>query len=109
MVKNLPADGRRSPGSFVGKARPFAAMAGADYGVFANGRWYMSKNIQQMLDWLEFKLQKQPSRKKRLASLRPGAQFAPEVMTLSPEHRNAFNLNSSAEGQPVCSQGTSGR
>jgi hypothetical protein len=32
-------------------------MAGADYGVFANGRWYTSKNIQEMLDWLEFKLE----------------------------------------------------
>ena len=21
-----------------------------------NGRWYMSKNIQEMIDWLEFKL-----------------------------------------------------
>jgi hydroxylamine dehydrogenase len=31
-------------------------MAGADYGVFANGRWYMAKNIQEMADWLEFKL-----------------------------------------------------
>jgi hypothetical protein len=31
-------------------------MGGADYGVFANGRWSMSKNIQDMKDWLEFKL-----------------------------------------------------
>jgi len=31
-------------------------MAGADYGVFAKGRWYMSRNIQEMADWLEFKL-----------------------------------------------------
>jgi predicted deacetylase len=30
---------------------------GADYGIFANGRWYMSKNIQEMLDRVEFKLQ----------------------------------------------------
>jgi hypothetical protein len=32
-------------------------MGGADYGVFANGRWYLSKNLQEMMDWLEFKLQ----------------------------------------------------
>jgi len=32
-------------------------MAGADYGVFANGRWTLSKNLQEMMDWLEFKLQ----------------------------------------------------
>ena len=36
-------------------ARLASAMAGADYGVFANGRWYLSKNIQEMLDWLHFK------------------------------------------------------
>jgi len=36
---------------------------GADYGVFANGRWYISKNIQEMLDWLEFKLQTMPEKK----------------------------------------------
>jgi hypothetical protein len=32
-------------------------MIGADDGIFANGRWYMSKNIQEMLDWVESKLQ----------------------------------------------------
>lgn len=41
---------------FANSARFASAMAGADYGVFANGRWYMSKEIQEMLDWLEFKL-----------------------------------------------------
>jgi len=30
---------------------------GADYGAFANGRWYLSKNIQEMADWLRFKLE----------------------------------------------------
>jgi len=28
-----------------------SVMAGADYGVFANGRSYLSKNIRDMLDW----------------------------------------------------------
>jgi hypothetical protein len=46
---------------FANSARYASAMAGADYGVFANGRWYMSKNIQEMMDWLEFKLQKTPA------------------------------------------------
>jgi len=41
---------------YANSTRFAAAMAGADYGVFANGRWYMSKNIQQMADWLDFKL-----------------------------------------------------
>jgi hypothetical protein len=41
---------------FANSTRFASAMAGADYGVFANGRWYMAKNIQEMADWLEFKL-----------------------------------------------------
>ena len=39
---------------FFGNSTRFAAaMGGADYGVFANGRWYMSKNIAAMHDWLK--------------------------------------------------------
>jgi hypothetical protein len=30
-------------------------MAGADYGVFANGRWNLSMNIQEMLDYIHEK------------------------------------------------------
>lgn len=41
---------------FANSTRFASAMAGADYGAFANGRWYMSKNIQEMYDWLIFKL-----------------------------------------------------
>lgn len=41
---------------YANSTRFASAMAGADYGVFANGRWYQSKNIQEMLDWLHFKL-----------------------------------------------------
>lgn len=41
---------------FANSTRFASAMVGADYGVFANGRWYMSKNLQQMLDWLKVKL-----------------------------------------------------
>jgi hypothetical protein len=41
---------------FANSTRFASAMAGADYGSFANGRWYMSKNIEEMVDWLEFKL-----------------------------------------------------
>jgi hypothetical protein len=37
---------------FANSTRFASAMAGADYGVFANGRWYMSKNLQEMFDWL---------------------------------------------------------
>jgi hydroxylamine dehydrogenase len=43
---------------FANSTRYSSAMVGADYGVFAEGRWYMSKNIQEMFDWLEFKLKK---------------------------------------------------
>jgi hydroxylamine dehydrogenase len=37
---------------YANSARYAAAMMGADYGVFDNGRWYMAKNIQEMIDWL---------------------------------------------------------
>ncbi|MBD3334119.1 MAG: hydroxylamine oxidase, partial [Candidatus Eisenbacteria bacterium] len=37
---------------FANSTRFAAAMAGADYGVFANGRWSMSRNLRQMHDWL---------------------------------------------------------
>ena len=38
---------------FYGNSTRFAAaMAGADYGVFANGRWKMTQNIAEMHDWL---------------------------------------------------------
>ena len=40
---------------FANSTRFASAMMGADYGVFANGRWYLSKNIQEMVDRLEFK------------------------------------------------------
>nr|MBN2277364.1 hydroxylamine oxidase [candidate division Zixibacteria bacterium] len=38
---------------YVNSTRFAAAMMGADYGVFANGRWYMAKNVREMRDWLE--------------------------------------------------------
>ncbi len=41
---------------YANSTRFASAMAGADYGAFANGRWYLSKNIQQMYDWLKFLL-----------------------------------------------------
>jgi hydroxylamine dehydrogenase len=40
---------------FANSTRYASAMGGADYGVFANGRWSMSKNIQEMLDEMAFK------------------------------------------------------
>jgi hypothetical protein len=40
---------------FYGNSTRFAsAMGGADYGVFANGRWHQSKNLQEMKDYLKF-------------------------------------------------------
>jgi hydroxylamine dehydrogenase len=50
---------------FANSTRLASAMAGADYGAFANGRWYMSKNIQEMLDWLNFSLEGNKEKKRR--------------------------------------------
>lgn len=49
---------------FANSTRFASAMAGADYGVFANGRFSLGKNIQEMLDWLEFKLEGKEARKR---------------------------------------------
>ena len=40
---------------YANSVRFASAMGGADYGVFANGRWFLNKNLQAMKDWLEFK------------------------------------------------------
>jgi hypothetical protein len=45
---------------FANSIRYASAMSGADYGSFDNGRWYLSKNIQDMLDLWEIKRKKQP-------------------------------------------------
>ena len=41
---------------YANSTRFSSAMAGADYGVFANGRWYMAKNVREMVDWLKARL-----------------------------------------------------
>jgi hypothetical protein len=46
---------------YANSTRYSSAMAGADYGVFANGRWFMAKNLQEMVDWLKFKLKAKQS------------------------------------------------
>lgn len=51
---------------YANSTRFSAAMAGADYGVFANGRWWMNKNIAAMADHL-----------KLLKAAQKGAQTAP--------------------------------
>jgi len=48
---------------YANSTRFASAMAGADYGTFANGRWYMSKNIQEMLDWMKIRMAADKSKK----------------------------------------------
>ena len=38
---------------YANSVRFASAMGGADLGVFANGRWQMSKNLQDMKEWVE--------------------------------------------------------
>jgi hydroxylamine dehydrogenase len=40
---------------YANSTRFASAMMGGDYGAFANGRWYLSKNVQEMLDWLNLR------------------------------------------------------
>ena len=39
---------------YANSTRFASAMAGADYGVFAHGRYYLSDNLGEMSDWLDF-------------------------------------------------------
>lgn len=39
---------------FANSTRFASAMMGADFGAFDQGRWYMAKNIQEMLDYFKF-------------------------------------------------------
>lgn len=41
---------------YANSVRFASAMAGADYGAFANGRYFLSKNIQDMIDWLKISI-----------------------------------------------------
>ncbi len=49
---------------FANSTRFASAMGGADYGVFANGRWYLSKNIRAMHEWLDAALQRKKEGKR---------------------------------------------
>jgi hypothetical protein len=40
---------------YANSTRFASAMGGADYGVFNNGRFYMSKNIREMIEWMELR------------------------------------------------------
>ena len=44
---------------YANSVRLASAMAGADYGAFANGRYFLSKNIQDMVDWLNLRIEKE--------------------------------------------------
>jgi hypothetical protein len=39
---------------YANSTRYASAMGGADYGVFANGRYQMSANVQELLDYVRF-------------------------------------------------------
>jgi hypothetical protein len=40
---------------YANSTRFASAMMGGDYGVHERGRWFLSTNLQEMKDWLEFK------------------------------------------------------
>ncbi len=47
---------------FANSTRFASAMGGADYGVFANGRWELSKNLVEMWEWLKRAAPEHPPR-----------------------------------------------
>ena len=52
LMKSLKRNGWSSGLFYANSTRFASAMMGADYGVFANGRWYLRKNLQEMTEWL---------------------------------------------------------
>ena len=40
---------------YANSTRLASAMSGADYGVFDNGRWDLSRNLQAMIEWMKIK------------------------------------------------------
>jgi hypothetical protein len=48
---------------YANSTRFASAMMGTDYGVFAEGRWYLSKNIQEMLDRFKLLLETMPKKR----------------------------------------------
>jgi hypothetical protein len=38
---------------YANTVRFSSAMTGADYGVFDNGRWFLSRNVREMMDWMK--------------------------------------------------------
>ncbi|MGC1403789.1 MAG: multiheme c-type cytochrome, partial [Thermodesulfobacteriota bacterium] len=48
---------------YANSTRFASAMMGADYGAFANGRWYLSKNIEEMAERLNSKETRRKERK----------------------------------------------
>jgi len=40
---------------YANSTRFASAMMGGDYGVHERGRWFLSTNLREMMDWLEFK------------------------------------------------------
>lgn len=51
---------------FANSTRFASAMMGADYGVFANGRWYLNKNLQEMEELFQCELQLMKSKKEKM-------------------------------------------
>jgi hypothetical protein len=41
---------------YANSTRFASAMSGADYGAFDNGRYYLSKNIQDMIEWFKLRV-----------------------------------------------------
>ena len=57
---------------YANSVRFSSAMCGADYGVFENGRWNLSKNTREMADWLEARMAREEKDKSTGKDKPPG-------------------------------------
>jgi len=57
---------------YANSVRFSSAMCGADYGVFENGRWNLSKNPREVADWLEARMAREEKDKSTGKDKPPG-------------------------------------
>ncbi len=82
---------------YANSTRFASAMMGADYGVFADGRWSMSKNVQELVDQLRLK-------SALAASARKDAKRAAEQSVEAAVSRDTEETTASESGNKKASE-----
>ena len=71
---------------YANSTRFASAMGGADYGVFASGRWYLTRNAEEMAEWLR-QHQTPPATASRPEAPPSQVPHTPARLRLGPNHQ----------------------